>query len=362
MFGDVKELGITHRSKHDIMGSKSRSAPDAALQKRAFEALADIFTKYEPQEPGHNGPHPSIEIEILDSSTSVLDGAQILEDETERAIGIPKPTLLAAFLHARHLFMSTPISERESPEIDSATKIILLYDPEFLTAANARKAYLTNLMDMKAAYGPMHSIMLTHAVRREMWFLTTILTSPLHRQSKSPTLWWQRAWVFKTFVTSDACPGLMSTKGDLMGEVEGVLRAGERHQHNYYAFGYLRRVLPLLLRAVEEREANKVDGNVTLNKREVLERMLKWCKAHPSDTSGWSFLGHWMDHDYGTPEKARVMESTFKFAIDLHWKGEALWCFLRTLIGTAHEDDVIAKDIRKAMAELCPRLVREENG
>merc|ERR1711939_435110 len=148
--------------------------------------------KYEPQTPGSEDLPSSISIEILDSDSQVPPGQLILEDESERAVGVPKPVLIAAFLHARQLFKSTPISEREDPLIDAATKIILLYDPEYLTAANARKTYLLNMLGMKVTYGPTHSMLLTHAVRKELWFLESVLNSPLRRQSKSPTLWWQR--------------------------------------------------------------------------------------------------------------------------------------------------------------------------
>jgi hypothetical protein len=96
------------------MSSSGRLVPDEALQRKAFDVLADVFTRYEPQEPGHDEPHPTIEIEILESNVVIPEGQVVLEDEAERAIGVLKKVLVAAFLHARQLFISTPISERES--------------------------------------------------------------------------------------------------------------------------------------------------------------------------------------------------------------------------------------------------------
>jgi hypothetical protein len=215
---------------------------------------------------------------------------------------------------------------------------------------------------MKAAYGPMHQMMLSFAVQKELWFLNSILTSPLHRQSKSPTLWYQRAWIYSTF--AEHCNFLLATKGYLMREIEIVLKSAEKHQHNYYAFGYARRVLLPALRVVERKETNKVDGNVKLNHKAVLDRLLVWCKAHPSDTSGWSFLAYWMEHNPDAPANVKVVHTVLKFAIDLQWKGEALWTFLRTLarldVATKLADDQnkIVLQILEAMAELCPRLLR----
>lgn len=246
-------------------------------------------------------------------------------------------------------------------EIDDATRIILLYDPEHLTAANARKQNLLNILSMKAVYGPMHQMMLSFAVQKELWFLTSILTSPLHRQTKSPTLWYQRAWIYFTFV--DHCDFLFATKGYLMGELEIVLKSAERHQHNYYAFNYARRVLQPALAVVETRETNKVDANPKLNHKAVLDRLLTWCKAHPSDTSGWSFLSYWMEHTTDVSANLKVVQSVLRFANDLLWKGEALWTFLRgpSRVGDAtelvNEKEKLVHHILDAMAELCPRFL-----
>jgi hypothetical protein len=96
------------------MATAKKPIPDEALQKKAFDTLAAIFEKYEPQEPGQNGAHPPLAMEILPSSDLLSPGQLILEDEEERAIGVQKKVLVAAFLHAKHLFVSTAPSEYES--------------------------------------------------------------------------------------------------------------------------------------------------------------------------------------------------------------------------------------------------------
>lgn len=104
------------------MSSSGTLLPAEALQQNAFNVLADVFTRYEPPEPGQEAPYPTVELEILESNAVIPDGHLILQDPAERAIGVPKKVLVAAYLHARQLLVSTPASERESKvcEIDSA--------------------------------------------------------------------------------------------------------------------------------------------------------------------------------------------------------------------------------------------------
>lgn len=91
----------------------SKAAPDVKLQQRAYGALSSVFAKYEPQEPERDETHPPITIEILPKGIEPSAGQYILEDETERSVGVPKKVLVAAFLFARDLFISTPKSEHE---------------------------------------------------------------------------------------------------------------------------------------------------------------------------------------------------------------------------------------------------------
>lgn len=239
-------------------------------------------------------------------------------------------------------------------DMRDATRIILLHDPEFLTAANARKQYLLNMLSMKQAYGPMHRMMLCHAVRSELWFLTSILTSPLHRQSKSPTLWWQRAWIYQTFC--DELPALFEGKDWIVSELEVVLKAAEMHQHNYYAFQYARRVLPQALKFLVADEKETTVTRTSQIHQAVTDRLLLWCKAHPGDTSGWSFLEFWLRSH---PQHSTIIPGVLKYATNMSWQGEALWSFLRNIASDETRADPV-KTIRPNMLALCPRLVRTD--
>ncbi|KIW05401.1 uncharacterized protein PV09_03914 [Verruconis gallopava] len=339
--------------------------PSEEAQRQAYVALSQVFVKYQPPERGQGEPHPPLTIEILPKGIDPPQGLFILEDEEERSVGIPKKVLVAAFLHARRKFMATTGSERESEEMRISTMVILLFDPEFLTAANARKQYLLNMLSMKEAYGLMHKTMLKFAVRSELWFLDSILTSPLHRQSKSPTLWYQRAWVYHTF--AEHCDFMLSTRESILVELGIVLKAGEQHRHNYYAFQYARRVLRPALDRVPEDVRTPIGSSDAISlHRDVFDGLLAWCKSHPSDTSGWSFLLYWLSLRSAEQEELCrcAVRAVLQFAVAVRWKGEALWSFLRTMSNVdqasndAGDRDGMWVEIHGAMADLCPTLIR----
>ena len=73
-------------------------------------------------------------------------------------------------------------------DMDLASRIIWLHDPEHLTASNYRKRTLDERKQ-------------TALYKDELKFLTCILNSPLHRQSKSPTLWYHRYWCIEQLLT-----------------------------------------------------------------------------------------------------------------------------------------------------------------
>lgn len=207
---------------------------------------------------------------------------------------------------------------------------MLLFDPEYLTAANFRKRRLLRLDEEKA---PGSSGRLHEAVAQELAFLDSILTSPLHRQSKSPTLWYHRYWLISTMAARslEAHAAQSSAGGGWVSrEIAAVLKAGERHPHNYYAWQYLRRLHALLcspprsVEAADEFDVQTVTGTV-----------LRWCLQHPSDVSGWSFLHYLLDAAPTDGTKEQTMAEVEKFAKSLQWKGEGLHVLLKHLRQTS---------------------------
>jgi protein prenyltransferase alpha subunit repeat containing protein 1 len=107
----------------------------------------------------------------------------------------------------------------QSALLDS-TLILLLTGAENTTAINIRKKILLN------------DTTTTEVVTAELTLLESLLTSPLPKHNKSPTLWQHRRWVVSTFV---------DIKGqEFRMELSIVQRSTKVHPRNYYAWGYAR--------------------------------------------------------------------------------------------------------------------------
>jgi len=258
-----------------------------------------------------------LEIELLPSSVAVPPDANLLRDGP--CIGIHKKPLIAAFIHARYIFNHAKIDDSQVSltklplfgdrglmclqETLRATTVLLLFDPEHLTAANVRKRHFLQSADKMLVF------------QQELTFLESILTSPLHRQTKSPTLWHHRWWLMCQMAKT-------GHKIDVLRESRVVLKSGERHANNYYAFQYARRVLVQSLSTGLPGQSNLVLGETK-----------QWCLKHPSDTSGWSYLLFLLLHTTQERESVgKAVQEVCVFAVDCRWRGEALWVFLRTTL------------------------------
>lgn len=234
------------------------------LQKFAYANLRDFFGAHE---------NEVVEIEILPPAIQPSDG---LSMQDGLSIGIPKKVLAAAYMEARRLFFADLISGKDAAATLEATKVILLFDPEHLTAANYRKRRLAAFQtDAK----PVAGSTLHEAFRNEVCFLDSILTSPLHRQSKSPTLWYHRFGVIDCLRRIELHSADDETETAFWRtELNAICKAGEQHPRNYYAWQYARRLTCLI-------------SNRTVND-DIGPTVKDWCCKHPSDISGWSYLLH----------------------------------------------------------------------
>ncbi|KAL1957140.1 hypothetical protein VTO42DRAFT_6283 [Malbranchea cinnamomea] len=308
------------------------------------------------------------------------------------SIGITKEALVQAFIVARGIFFdalkiekaalvgNTKDSTEEYPppppgpgtdEFDGpvslAGEVMLLFDPEHLTACNWRKRRLLRVRDQ----GSPEQIATT--TLREITFTTTLLRSPLHRHAKSPTLWSHRYWVISTLplgtlpnpvhclafficgqnLEESPYSILETAHRVVLSELSVVLKSAEHHPMNYYGFSYMRQLLELVLHILTQSSDHKnndslksrgYQDNISQNSSEdpltlrslvtkdVLEKTHLWCLSHPGDVSGWSFLRFLLklvDHSGVCRE---IVEKTMQFAIDIAWDGEALWSFVDNAI------------------------------
>lgn len=180
---------------------------------------------------------------------------------------------------------------------------------------------------------------LSNALRDELWLLDTLLTSPLYRHAKSPTLWGHRRWLITEYIddvihiykppqdakygTDDAQPPYDIHDQLMRAELQVVFKAGTQHPKNYPAWDYARSLIRLL------------SSRARVNLCETLQELQDWCLTHPSDTSGWSLLYFLLSHpciplDRGARAVEKILDVTLRF----RWTSEAVWGLIRLAIAS----------------------------
>jgi len=258
-----------------------------------------------------------LDIEILGRSHPLPPGTSVLQDG--RAVGVSKLALVQAFIVARRILNRHRENNESASNTDllRATAVMLLMDPEHLTAANTRKRLIQKQADSGGR--------LADAVREERRLIDSLLTSRLHRHTKSPTLWNHRRWLLQL----SRCLNLdIDGPGDI---VNVVMVAGERHPKNYYAWCHAR-----WLMAVLSDPAYQHAHDVGKERETVLSATIDWCYKHRDDTSGWSFLYFILFHSGPSSPKARssTITNAMELAVSLRWGNESVWVFLRTAVSS----------------------------
>lgn len=268
---------------------------------KVFARIADALSQRLPE---------LLEIELLGRSHITDADTVLLQDGP--AIAVPKLRLVQAFIFARKLLhrhvggMWDETADRDG-HVSRATAVMLLMDPEHLTAANTRKRLL------QGAIRSSSSTDIEQRLHDELYLIDSLLTSRLHRHTKSPTLWGHRQWLMQRFQDHGLTMDAVSTVKTV------VLVAAERHPRNYYAWLHAR----YLTTAVSERR----DAREMLS--EMLEAAKTWAVRHHDDISGWAFLLFFLDRH---PEHAGpVISETTRLAASFHWRNESVWYFLRNM-------------------------------
>ncbi|RYP92395.1 hypothetical protein DL770_001495 [Monosporascus sp. CRB-9-2] len=254
-----------------------------------------------------------LEIEVFGENYPLEPGVNFLQDGA--AVAIPKLRIVQAFFVARRILHEYLMggSRSVNDQVTRATSTLLLMDPEHLTASNVRKrAVLSHLKDQ----GSDPSLML----KGEMQFVDSLLTSHLHRHTKSPTLWGHRRWLLREFMAH----GIPIDQRKDMAKI--VMVAAERHPRNYYAWDHARWLF---------RDLARWDIRPELVAT-VAHDVKRWCFKHPSDTSGWSFLMSLIeripDEELRQSTKEAILWETLELAESFRWTNESVWVFLRTSV------------------------------
>ncbi|KAL4732610.1 hypothetical protein ACLX1H_001628 [Fusarium chlamydosporum] len=268
-----------------------------------------------------------LEIELLGKSHVLNTDSTVLRDEN--AVAIPKLRIVQAFLVAQKIYQRFLAGDQDVSryEILRSTAVMLLMDPEHLTAANTRKRLIVHKLKDKNIEDILHS---------EKHLLDSLLTSRLHRHTKSPTLWNHRRWLMEQYRLHDI-------QGSVEDDISGIIMvSGERHPRNYYAWCHARYLTEAFILLSSEAE-------------EALSRMIsstqKWCFAHHNDISGWQFLMFLLDKR--PSETSVVFRETLKLTSSFKWRNESVWHFLRCIAAwratTADIEEF--QNVRKAMSE-----------
>lgn len=292
----------------------------AALQsgdpEAAYRAIADVLT---PSSSSSSKLPARLELEFLGREHFPLpeDSPYFLRDG--EFVAIPKLTLVLAFVVARKRLQKLLSASGETAENETetdneklrATAVILMMDPEHLTAANTRK----RIIKRKSEQIKEDSEAAAALVASELWLIDSFLTGHLHRHTKSPTLWNHRRWLLSLHTSQ------ISPHSDISLV---VMLAAKRHPRNYYAWDHARWLVRSAVLSTEKQD-------------EIALAVRGWCYWHPTDTSGWSFLLFLFTsaHQESRPSPALLAETVAQvqgMAVSLRWTGESVWVFLRTAV------------------------------
>lgn len=232
--------------------------------------------------------------------------------------------------------------------------VILLWDPNHLTAANFRKRHIVKLIDegpTEISSSRQNGEALKEAITRELVFLESLLASPLPKHPKSSTLWSYRLWLLTTIskLSPSVSSRQKSTPKDIdrkevharwASELVTVKRAGERHPRNYYAWNYARVLFEHLSLSLWGGVDYEMKRGI---RRELATRSIRdvhrWCLQHPRDISGWSFVvfllhvGDYVGDEDGEfeDEVGRAVRETREFVRKFGRRGESVEWFSRAV-------------------------------
>jgi protein prenyltransferase alpha subunit repeat containing protein 1 len=273
----------------------------------------------------------------LPESQDVLISESTEDGNTVFAIGIPASKLVKAFAVAHSKFFAALPQIHQNvdlrTEIFYSSTICLLLHPENFTVANARKRLLN--AELEAG----NTERLLAFWKADLSTVANLLSSPLKRHTKSPTLWHHRKWLFTKFLDLvqakfDSSPHTLAMFGlstpkqagrifsviSQTAERDLVFKAGGWHRHNYYAWEYARCLVSQL--------------GLDADESDWLPATEAWARSHSQDTSGWAFLlwlhKHFQSRDKSIKEDfSLLLDTTVMHALQWSQESESIWTFIR---------------------------------
>ncbi|KAF0384366.1 protein prenylyltransferase [Gigaspora margarita] len=194
-------------------------------------------------------------------------------------LGIPLEHLHKIFKQAHGIFMNLYVDrnqgysndkliayinndDKEAIElIKQSTRCLLLLNPDFYTATNARKKLiLNNLLDPS----------------EELKFINLIFTFPKH--TKNSTIWHHRKWIISNIISRHQSDNKFDITVLFRLEIPIIQRVVELYPKNYYAWTHRHWIISQL----------PIDSSLSLSfLDDELLNMEKWVRANVSDHSGF---------------------------------------------------------------------------
>ena len=362
-----------------------------SAEQAAYEYLANVLNA------SWQGP---LEIEILSPD---LHPDQFAVKIIENSVGIPQTLLLLAFQYARLLFLSglpqaraqgldrwedfhvswpfMPFIRRtlsdSSQHTMSCTQIILLFDPTHLTAANTRKRLLRWLFE--PSFVPSAST-IDEVIRKELWLLDSLQTSPLARHTKSPVLWQHRRWLLEEFlewvmdvqradVLGSKRMSILLAPNDNFGgnpldkteilwrsliepELKVICSSGEQHKLNYHGWDFGRRLVDIMVDHSDER-----DLDLPRLMSASIDLVQDWCLLHLADTSGWTFFLWLVGQARDEGLMTRAFVNVGNLVVSYRYRQEPVWIFIRTILAS---DDFLSAEFRASFVGELSRWLEQE--
>ncbi|KAK9449915.1 uncharacterized protein V1518DRAFT_415055 [Limtongia smithiae] len=316
-------------------------------------------------------------VEILASPPSLSDNGvddtydraylPLLVVTSEHVVGVPKNILFTAFEYAHNAFYERvrqttgiTVTDEDDDEIDCTSLVLLLVASENLTAVNARKRRLQHPAPRFQNKPHQHAL-----IEREYNILTTLLTSRLQKHSKSPFLWHYRQHLVQlllpialnavlppstslSFPDAEATAATRALESLCHAELQAVLFAAEYHPMNYYSWNYARWFFSIIYTSSLHLYPSLMDGSKPTNhtapifmESAIIRKIEKWCFAHASDTSAWTFyqwlLLFYADTFFRAPTDNKLVLSKLvdavTFATTVSPGHDAVWAgFMRRII------------------------------
>ena len=317
-------LTVQPPARHNMSRALDESTAASLGKGDALAAYKAISEALHPPATGE-----LLEIEVLPKSHQLGPGEYLLRDGP--AIAVSKLGLVQAFLVAREILKGHAGKSRPQTEeaLLASTAIILLLDPEYITAANTRKRLLLQAHEADAGN-------MSRRISEERGVVDSLLTSRLHRHTKSPTLWGHRRWLVELSVR-------LGMATDVPGDMLNIIMvSGERHPRNYYAWLHARFLVGLPNTGVEALDNTVIPG------------VKDWCLRHHTDISGWSFLLYLLQLRGRATERATcsIFADVLNLVTSLRWMNESIWVFLRTLAASGLVGEVERAEFLKTRETL----------